>query len=377
MSKLNTLFDLYNNPEIFLKLNEIYQNKNQSCLRGNIFEKYAKIIFMFGYYENYELLDENFKVIPTGNTPEEEEIRITYLKTHKVMDSCAEGIFDIKLKDKITNKYLFLSCKYYNKEKTLDHYDILEMAENIKGERTKKIQIGLVIKNKTEFLDRVKYSRNLNIKKNLNLDNVFDYEFLKQLYNKMIKNGNKVDDKLNVFNVSEKNQKIIESLQKDNLITWCIHDKQIDIIQSIILYKHFNNVLIISTSDDYDQVIWKKEDFTKFYEFEFYNVCIIKNDEDLNNFKPEYNNIVVINMELLKEHYKKFKVNFQMIFLDDYTKINNASLFDKLKRVINNNKYDNFVSFMGNIPKDYKIVNKNLNIISYKEFESQWFLNFF
>ena len=201
----------------------------------------------------------------------------------------------------------------------------------------------------------------------LNLDNVFDYEFLKVLYNKMIKNGNKVDDKLNIFNVSEKNQQIIKSLQKDNLITWCIHDKQIDIVLSIILYKHFNNVLIISTSDNYDQIIWKKEDFTKFYEFEFYNVCLIKNEDDINNFKPEYNNIVVIHMDLLKEHSKKFKVNFQMIFLDDYTKINNASIFDKLKRVINKNKYDNFVSFMGNIPKDYKIVNKNLNIISYKE----------
>ena len=80
-------------------------------------------------------------------------------------------------------------------------------------------------------------------------------------------------------------------------------------------------------------------------------------------------------MELLKEYYKKFKINFQMIFLDDYTKINESSIFDKLKRVINKNKYDNFVSFMGNIPKDYKIVNKNLNIISYKEFENNQFLN--
>ncbi len=320
MNKLTYLIDLYNKPEIFLNFTELYKDKSYSCLRGNIFEKYAKIVMLFGYYKNYQLLDENYKAISTDDTEDAEQQRINYLKTHKIMDSCAEGIFDIKLIDKTTYKRLFLSCKYYAKEKTIDHYDILEMAENIKDNNT---QIGLCIKNKNEFKDRVKYSRNNTIKKYINFDNIIDYEDLKEMLLKLIENkGIEKDNKLNIFELSSKNNILINKLTKDNLILNCYINNQIEFIQSVILSKHYNNILIIST-DKNMQINWDKKFFDKYFDFDFYDIYI----DDITNIIGD-RNIVIINYDLFKNNIKLFK-KYQLVIIDNY-EYYDKKLFNKI-----------------------------------------------
>lgn len=344
MDKITYLIDLYNKPEILLNFTNLYQDKSQSNLRGNIFEKYAKIVMLFGYYKDYQLLDENYKIISTDNTEDAEKQRINYLKTHKIIDSCAEGIFDIKLMDKYTYKRLFLSCKYYSKEKTIDHYDILEMAENVKDNNT---QIGLCIKNKNEFKDRVKLSRNNTIKKYINFDNIIDYSDIKEMFIKLINNKgvNKVND-LNIFDVSICNQELIKQITKNNIILDCILINQIIFIQSVILSKHCNNILILTT-DKIMQLNWKKEYFDKYYDFDFYNISFdIKNINDNKN-------ITIIDYNIFQDNYKLFK-NYQLIFLDNIEYYN--------KNIFNKINYDYLVIFSLN---NNKLNDNNMNIIKY------------
>jgi hypothetical protein len=346
---MNTLYDLYNSPETFLNLPNLYQDKKQSNLRGNIFEKYAKIILMYGYYKNYQLLDENYKPISIEKTEDAENERINYLKTHKIIDSCAEGIFDIKLIDNLTKRFLFLSSKYYAKEKTIDHYDILEMAENVKG---RDIQIGLCIKNKDEFKERVKFSRNNTIKKYINFDNIIDYNDLREMFIELIKNKGIKKDSLNIFNVSNKHQELIKLLQKNNIILDCILNNQIEFIQSIILNNHYSNILIIST-DKNMQINWTKEYFNKFYDFDIFNIQINNLDVKLNS-----KNITIIDYELFKNNYKLIK-NYQLISLDNY------EFYDKL---FNKIKYECLLLFS---ISNNKIKNdKEFNIIRYNSIDN-------
>ena len=116
---MNTIFDLINNLNIYKELN----NNDKQSLSNKVlyYEKFIKLLIICNKFKNYQLLDKNYKKILN-----KEE----YLKKSKIFDSCFEGKIDIKLFDGIN--YFFVSCKYFNEEKTLNYYGILEMNEEIK-----------------------------------------------------------------------------------------------------------------------------------------------------------------------------------------------------------------------------------------------------
>lgn len=334
---MNYLIDLYNNPNIFLNLPTLYQKKKYANLRGNLFEKYIKIIILFDKFKDYQLLDKNFKVIKD---------KFEYLKTHKVQDSCAEGLYDIKLLDKYTNQYFFISCKYYAKEKTLDYYDILEMAETIKG-RPNTI-IGLFIKNKTEFVERYKYSRNNIIKKYINLDNVYDYDYFKQLFIDLI--NNKKDNTLKIFDVNIFYQDLINQLKfGNNIILDCVLNNQIKFIQSVILSKHIKNTLIIYSNNG-TTLKWELDNFNQYYDFDLYDISIINRQEDIKNNNK--NHILIINYDVLKNNYKLLKNEYQLITLDNFDKMK------EIKPIINKFKpIYKLYFYMANYSNNYKSIN--------------------
>mgnify|MGYP003304863306 CR=1 FL=1 len=168
----------------------------------------------------------------------------TYLDNN-IMDSCKEGVIDIKLKNK-DGKYLFLSCKYYNIEKTLDKYGIIEMfsyLENIKIYNG-NYDIGLIVKNKEEFMMKYKRSRKADIKAVLNTDYIFDYKDLEKFYN----NFNNGD--IMIIDSNKKNL-TLKDYQKD-LINKIDSNKNILLVKFIILlfWLTIHPVISFGTKED-------------------------------------------------------------------------------------------------------------------------------
>ena len=141
--------------------------------RGNLYEKFIKLLILCKKFNGYELLTNRYKRIINKEN---------YVKQSNINDSCKDGKIDIKLYNKTTKHLIFLSCKYYNPERLLDEYGILEMNENIKNNTNfKKYSLGLCVRNKEDFLKKYNNSRDTDIKKLINLDYVYDYNYFKNI----------------------------------------------------------------------------------------------------------------------------------------------------------------------------------------------------
>ena len=74
--------------------------------------------------------------------------KLNYIKNAKINKSCKNGNIDNRFFDYKNDDYIFISGKFYNKEKILDNYDILELNEGIKNYHIENYKIGLYINNK-------------------------------------------------------------------------------------------------------------------------------------------------------------------------------------------------------------------------------------
>jgi site-specific DNA-methyltransferase (adenine-specific) len=176
---MKTLLDLHNH------INSLNNSiDDYLIINGYDYEALWKIIFLtksnsMFYSKNIVYCDGNIKY----KKLREINSSIYYLKNTKINIGCKSGVSDIVLLDKNDNKYILFSVKYFNEEKDLDNYDLLQIHSNMKSfYPNNKFELGLIVKSKKQFMIKYEKSRNMAVKVNLNEDYIFDLEDLKNYY---------------------------------------------------------------------------------------------------------------------------------------------------------------------------------------------------
>ena len=342
--KFITLDDLLGNILTTNNILDLIKNKYDGPYPGNIYEKLFKIFFLFNRLKNYELLDKNFNHIINKRK---------YLENN-ILDSCIEGKIDIKLKNIKTGKYLFLSCKYFKEETDIEEYDIgkiknyLDYIKIYNG----KYRIGLIVRNKEEFMKKYNASRNNQLKNLISVNCIFDINTLIKQLKVIHDNFDEEWFETNKISLELKDYQINLIKQIDNnkniLIGCCPRCGKSYITAGYIAYKNrllkldknneketgsnsgsnpdinqksnqlfFKNILILTPCPKETFKQWF-DIFNNYIEFNKYKLHDIKTGKDLNLIKLSTSNIIIISKQLLQSHYKSFNFNPDLLIFDEH-----------------------------------------------------------
>jgi len=342
--KFITLDDLLGNILTTNNILDLIKNKYNGPYPGNIYEKLFKIFFLFNRLKNYELLDKNFNHIINKRK---------YLENN-ILDSCIEGKIDIKLKNIKTGKYLFLSCKYFKEETDIEEYDIgkiknyLDYIKIYNG----KYRIGLIVRNKEEFMKKYNASRNNQLKNLISVNCIFDINTLIKQLKVIHDNFDEEWFETNKISLELKDYQINLIKQIDNnkniLIGCCPRCGKSYITAGYIAYKNrllkldknneketgsnsgsnpdinqksnqlfFKNILILTPCPKETFKQWF-DIFNNYIEFNKYTIHDIKTGKDLDNIQLSTNNIIIISKQLLQSHYKSFNFNPDLLIFDEH-----------------------------------------------------------
>jgi len=320
LQNFNTIYDLTKNFDIFNNLDNknyvLFKDLNiiqYKILIGNLYEKFIKLIILCNQFNDYKLLNNSYKIIVNKEN---------YVKQSKINDSCKDGKIDIKLYNKTTKHLLFLSCKYYNPERLLDEYGILEMNENIKNNTNfKKYSLGLCVRNKEDFLKKYNNSRDIDIKKLIDLNYVFDYNYFKNILDNLDYSDELLKSNNSKLKLRSYQQNIVNQIKPgNNLIGACPRSGKSFMIGGFISQNKVNNVLILTPiiKETYSQ--WLEDIFNKFSDFNSYNKQFIKNGQELkeklNNLKSK--NIFIISKQLIQNYYKEITFKPDLLVFDEH-----------------------------------------------------------
>jgi len=317
MNCYKTLEDLLYNVLTYNNILDIIDKEKDYNIKGNIYEKLFKICFLLNVFDNYNLIDKDYKEINNKNK---------YLEENKILNSCEDGLIDIKLKHKNKDRYIFFSCKYFNKEKDLNNYDISEIKtylDDLKLYNDKYI-IGLIIKNKEEFIKKYNNSKNNTLKKIINIDYIFDINDLKEwleyinknfsfewLKNKNKQNFKLYDYQINLINKIDNNKNI--------LLGACPRTGKTYIIAGYINKNKdkLKDILIITPCPKETLEQWN-EIYDNYYEFDSFNILKIETSKELKNIKLKDKNIIIISKQLLQINYKEFDYEPNLLIFDEH-----------------------------------------------------------
>lgn len=285
---------------------------------GNIYEKLYKIFFLMNRLQNYELLDNRFNHIINKRK---------YLENN-ILDSSIEGKIDIKLKHITEDKYIFLSCKYYKKEKSLDEYDIEQIKTYLDSLKiyNDKYRIGLIVNNKEEFIKKYNKSHNTSIKELINVNCIFDFNILNQHLKYIHNNFNEsllISHKTNLC-LKDYQKDLIKQIDnnKNILLGCCPRCGKSYIVAGYIDYKnklkeYINNILILTPCPKETLKQWF-DIFNNYIEFDNYTIHNILSGNELNKIKLSDKNIIIISKQLLQSHYKSFNFNPDLLIFDEH-----------------------------------------------------------
>ena len=295
------IYDLIDNLDLYKDLDNI----TDLSYRGNLYEKFIKLLIICEQFNGFSLLNNNYKVIVNKEN---------YLKQTKINDSCKDGKIDIKLYNKSTKQLLFLSCKYFTKEKSLKCYEIKEIRDEINiNTNFKKYKLGLCVRDKEEFIKKYNSSRDTSNKNLIDLNYVFDYKYFLNIINNF---------KFNKYMLITKNkpsikpydyqQNIINQIKPgNNLIGACPRSGKSYIIGGFIAQNKIKNVLILTPIIKETKTQWIDDIFNKYSDFNCYNIQNPQSSKDLNNLELKDKNIIVISKQLLQENYQSFEDKFK------------------------------------------------------------------
>lgn len=197
------------------KVDHIIDKCTSRSKKGFVYERLWDLVFKFGLHAEFSNKDYNHII---GNINDGIPIILSSLKNY-TNDNCvisgnSGGYSDITLQNKNTKQYIFITCKYFEKEKDIINYgtnDIVSMAK--KNNKIYKIyDIRTLVKNKNKLLDKVNNANSSSdcIKTYLSEDKIFDETDLEKYYHKLKSKLEKIDiiNKLGYENVSDK--KLIE-----------------------------------------------------------------------------------------------------------------------------------------------------------------------
>ena len=124
--------------------------------KGNIFERIGNTIIKFGFFDNFP--NSQFSHM-TGNVNNGKLKKIeSYNKylNEKVYSGNSSGCSDITLYDRLNNKYIFISSKYPNNQKTVEYYDLSKIIAVIDDNKHiyKKYDLYLLVPDKKLILKK-------------------------------------------------------------------------------------------------------------------------------------------------------------------------------------------------------------------------------
>jgi hypothetical protein len=307
--------------------------------RGNVFEKICDLIIKFGccsilpndIYDHFEGNIANCKLKKIIDLE-------MYVKQLKVLSKGKGGKSDITLQNKITGKWIFISCKFGDGLGVAE-YDIdrIYLAIKDKAHIYKECNIYLFVSNKQKTLDtfNAAHQGNSCYKNNVNMTlDTNDFEPYFQTFKQSIQNisidqvnskfcNDKVPLELRFHQdyITYKQMERIEEGEKELLLgakarsgkTYCVGGLFIK------YYKKFGvlNGMIITPAPTETLSQFTDDLFHKFRDFNMINIVEIKKGTDFESMILKENNIIIISKQLLDDYVCENKlVSIQKLNLD-------------------------------------------------------------
>lgn len=307
--------------------------------RGNVFEKICDLIIKFGccsilpndIYDHYEGNIANCKLKKIIDLE-------MYIKQLKVLSKGKGGKSDITLQNKITGKWIFISCKFGD-SLSVDEYDIdkIYLAIKDKTHIYKECDIYLFVSNKQKTVDTFNAAHEGNSCYKNNVDMTLDtndfepyFQTLKQciqdisideVNSKFCNEKVPLELRFHQDFITYKQIERIEEGEKELLLgakarsgkTYCVGGLFIK------YYKKFDglNGLIITPAPTETLSQFTDDLFHKFRDFNMINIVEIKKGADFETMILKENNIIIVSKQLLDDYVCEKKiVSIQTLNLD-------------------------------------------------------------
>jgi hypothetical protein len=311
-------------------LTKLLQLEKNSGKRGKMFEIVSNIITRFGFcslftndtYDHYEGNINTCKLKKVNNL-------IQYLKN---LSSSKSGSSDITLKNKNTDEYIFISCKFYDDDnnKYIKDYEVQDIQSAIfkNSHVYKKYKIYLFVNNKEKVLQIKNSCEKTNEHLKDDITDIIGIEEFEK-YFKNFKNSVQdvsMEDINSVFcntqiplelrfhqdMITYKMMKKIDEGEKDLLLgakprsgkTYCVGG---------LFKKYYKknaslNALVITPAPNETLSQFTDDLFHKFIDFIGINIVEIKKGTDFQTMNLQENNIVILSKQLLDDYVLEKKI---------------------------------------------------------------------
>jgi len=316
--------------ELLQSVNGKTKTETQSK-RGNVFEKTCDFIIKFGFcsilsndiYDHYEGNIANCKLRKVTDLE-------SYVKKMKVFSKGKGGKSDITLKNKTTDKWIFISSKFGD-GLSIEDYDIAEIHLAIKDKTHiyKDCDIYLFVSNKQKTLDTFNSAQEGNDCYKNNVFTILDINDFEPYFNNLKQSVK--DITINEVNSKFCNPKVpLELRFHQDLITYKMLERIDEGEKDLLLgakprsgktycvgglfskyYKKYNtlNALIITPAPSETLTQFSDELFHKFRDFININVVEIKKGSELTSMTLQTNNIIIVSKQLLDDYVLDKKIN--------------------------------------------------------------------
>jgi hypothetical protein len=328
------LFELIKQVSTFDELLQSVNAKKKAetqSKRGNVFEKVCDIIINFGccsilpndIYDHYEGDIANCKLKKVMDLE-------MYVKKMKVLSKGKGGKSDITLRNKITNKWIFISCKF-GVGLSVDEYDIdkIYLAIKDKTHIYKDCEIYLFVNNKQNTLDTFESAHKGSDCYKNNVSTILDTTDF-EIYFQHLKHSIQ-DITIDEVNAKFCNEKVpLELRFHQDLITYKqmekIDEEEKDLLLGAkarsgktycvggLFIKYFKkygglNGLIVTPAPTETLSQFTDDLFHKFRDFNGINIIEIKKGTDFETMILQGNNIIIVSKQLLDDYIFEKKVD--------------------------------------------------------------------
>ena len=306
---------------------------------GNLIEKLWDYVIKFGFvailsndkYYHYEGNINTCKLKKVDNLE-------TYLQKMLIFSKGKGGSSDITLQHKLTEKWVFMSSKFYldDSKKSIDNYDVEKILAITKqhAHKYKEYDIYLLVNNKQKVLDIISSCQSTNNYIKENIHHILDLSDL-EIGFQNLKNAIQdisIDDVNSIFcntkiplelrfhqdMITSKQMEKIDEGEKDLLLgakarsgkTYCVGGLFIKYYKKYVSL----NALIITPAPTETLSQFTDDLFLKFRDFIGINIVEIKKGSDFDGIVLHENNIIIVSKQLLDDYVfeKKAEVIMQL-----------------------------------------------------------------
>jgi hypothetical protein len=345
--------ELYELIQQFSTFNELLQSKNceTDSKRGNVFEKVCDLIIKFGFHPNfpndtYDNFDAN---INTSTLKKVDNLEI-YLQRKSVFGNGLGGSSDITLQHKVTEKWIFISSKFYSDDsnKSVSDYDVQTINSAVSTKHTQKYNnnydVYLMVNDKQKVITKIKSSHDTSEHLIVEDDNrIFGLSDMEPYYKSLRDSIQNIPiDKVNskfcnakiplelrfhqdliTYNqmerIGEGEKELLLGAKARSGKTYCVggliikYHKKYDSVNALIITPCPTETLSQFTDDL----------FHKFKDFIGINIVEIKKGSDFKKTDPDRDNIIIVSKQRLQNYVfdKKIeslqKLNLDFIVFDE------------------------------------------------------------